>query len=85
MCRKEASELEDFGPAASEDEEDDEDDEEDEEDDLDPEGGGFIRVSRNSMNTLITVQGGNNLVIIEEEDAPTFDVNDYLFCLSGFH
>ena len=78
MCRKEASELEDFGPAASDDEdEEDEEEDDDEEELLDPEGGGFIRLARNSMNTLITVQGGSNLAIIEEDDAPTFDDHDY--------
>jgi len=76
MCRKEASELEDFGPAASEDEEEDEDDE-DEEDLLDPEGGGFIRLARNSVNTLITVQGGRDMADMPEDEMPTFDDHDY--------
>jgi hypothetical protein len=87
MCRKEASELEDFGAAVSEDEDDDDEDDEDDEDEelLDPQGGGFIRVARDSMNTLITVQGGNNLVIIEEDDAPTFDDHDYaIICRMEF-
>jgi len=77
MCRKEALELEDFDTSsvASEEEDDEEDEEEDEE--LDDEGGGFIRVPRASVDALMIAQGGFDLSSVPEDNAPTFDVDEY--------